>query len=197
MKTKTSLLLPLELRGKFLPGNLRQKSPHAKLGAPELLEQVAERAPLQRGERLKGAAERLGKRNVDTAFLAHGRYVATSTGSGKQINEADSIVVDQSPNNGHKTHMNTTQPQAAAPAASSTTTGKYSARQRKIYISEWLHAALMQLAKLNRAEGRAGRSFSEILVRAGTALVRQPKNAIRLRKAGVELPEAIFTKSEK
>ena len=192
MKTITSLL-PLQFGGKLLAGDLRQQPAGAQLGPAELLEEVAERATLELGERLEGTSKRNRKRNMDAALLAHGRYVATATDSGKQKTSDPRKVVDVITQKGHKDTMNNTD----TPNTATKTASKYESNRRKIYISEWLHDALMELAKLNRRELRAGRSFSEIMARAGLALIRQPKNAARLRAAGIALPEAIFTKTEK
>jgi len=189
MKTKTSLppFLPtttLELGDQLLPGNLRKQPTRAKLGAAQFLEQVAEGASLDLGECLEGVRKRIRKRNVDTAFLAHEHVVATTPEAGKQKADADLNLVELHTQNAHKSAMNATN-----------SMDKYEGKRRKIYISEWLHKALTELASLNRREHRAGRSFSEIMARAGTALLRRPENADRLRQAGILLPGAIFKKS--
>src|SRR5262245_44591600 len=95
MKTKTSLppslRRPPQALDELLPGNLRQKPARTKLGSAKLLEQVAERSPLDVGERLERVGKRIRECDVNTAFLAHDRFVATTTGSRKRKVSARAI----------------------------------------------------------------------------------------------------------
>lgn len=63
-------------------------------------------------------------------------------------------------------------------------------KRHNIYGEAWIFAGLEVLARLNRQEGRIGRSASELVSNDAKKLLRA--NANRLRKAGHDLPDELF-----
>lgn len=68
----------------------------------------------------------------------------------------------------------------------------YASKRHKFYAEPWIASGLDELARINKAERRKGQTRSQIIEIAAMKLLRA--NAARLRKAGVKLPDELFSK---